>query len=142
VDAVRSIALSDRWELSSVREAGDSGLDDVHWITKFADDGGQAILTADTDLLKRHPQVMAVFSTGVKVIHMPAKWQNAEGRLQAAHVLLWWRRIEETLQSMKGRECYRPPWNLTETGKMVKVPIDFQNATKKLKKKKRKKRQS
>jgi hypothetical protein len=41
---------------------------------------------------------------------------------------------------MKPRECYRPPWNLQETGEMQKVDIDFQSASKKLKKASRKAR--
>ena len=134
VEAVRGIALSDSWELTSVKEVGDKGLGDVHWITKFANDGGHAILSADKDFLKTPPQVMAVFQTGLKVIYLPPQWQNAEGRLQAAHILLWWRRIEQAVTTMKQRECYKPPWNLTEHGNMQKVEIDFHGANRKFKK--------
>lgn len=137
---LQAIALSAGNEIDSVLTAGDRGSSDVHWITKFAAEGGEAILTADTDFIKNPPQVAAVFNTGVKVIHLPAKWAGAEGRLQAAHLLLWWARIETTLASMKPRECYRPPWNLHETGEMQKVDIDFQSANKKLKKATRKAR--
>jgi hypothetical protein len=135
VDAIRSIGMTDAsWEITAVKQVGDQGLSDVHWITKFADEGGTAILSADTDFLRNPPQVMAVFNTGVKVIHLPAKWQNAEGRLQAAHILLWWKRIEAILVTMKPRECYSPPWNLQETGELKKVDIDFHTARRKLKK--------
>lgn len=134
VEAVRSIALSDSWEITSVKEVGDQGADDVHWITKFAKNGGHAILSADKDFLKTPPQVMAIFSTGLKVIYLPHQWQNAEGRLQAAHILLWWKRIEQAVADMKQRECYKPPWNISEQGKMQKVEIDFHEANRKLKK--------
>lgn len=137
---LRAIALSPEHELDSVFSAGDRGSSDVHWITKFSGEGGEAILTADTDFIKNPPQVAAVFNTGVKVIHLPPKWAGAEGRLQAAHLLLWWARIETTLKAMKPRECYRPPWNLQESGEMQKVDIDFQSASKKLKKAGRKAR--
>ena len=137
---LQAIALSAEHEIDSVLTAGDRGSSDVHWITRFAAEGGEAILTADTDFIKNPPQVAAVFNTGVKVIHLPAKWAGAEGRLQAAHLLLWWARIESTLGAMKRRECYRPPWNLHETGEMQKVDIDFQSAGKKLKKADRKRK--
>ena len=78
--------------------------------------------------------MVAVFKTGLKVIHLPPKWANAKGHLQAAHLLLWWLRIEQKLTGMKGRECYRPPWNLQETGELMKVDLDFADAQKNLKK--------
>ena len=127
------MALSPGWEISHVFDVGDDGAKDEHWITRFAKSGGHAILSADTDFIKTPPQVVAVFKTGVKVIHLPAKWANASGALQASHVLLWWARIERKLTEMKPRECWRPPWNLHETGDLMKVDVDFQEAHKKLK---------
>jgi hypothetical protein len=70
----------------------------------------------------------------MKVIHFPAKWANAKVHLQAAHTLLWWPRIEEKIKTMKGRECYRPPWNLSESGELTKVTIDYAEAYKKVRK--------
>lgn len=134
VCAIRDMGLSSGWFIDSVLECGDQGATDVHWITKFMADGGDAILTADTDFLKNPPQVMAVFHTGAKVIHLPHQWANAAGRLQAAHILLWWGRIEKQLVSMKKQECYRPTWNLTETGELKKVDLDFHGMSRKLKK--------
>ncbi len=134
VNAIRDIALSSDWEITTIREAKHTGKSDVHWITKFADDGGDAILTADTDFLILEPQVNAVFATGLRVIHLPPKWGNARGYLQAAHMLQWWKRIETKIKEMKPRECYRPQWNINETGELKKVTIDFAKAQKKKKK--------
>lgn len=137
VDIVRELALSPRWEISSVKET-DQGASDVHWVRAFANDGGKAILTADTDFLKRPPQVQAVFETGMRVIHLPPKWANAPGHLQAAHILQWWRRIESQVEAMNDRECYRPDWNIREQGDLKKVQVDYAAAQKKLKKAARK----
>lgn len=131
------MALSPGWELSHVFDVGDGGSTDVHWITAFAKDGGSAILSADLDFLKTPPQVVAVFKTGLKVIHLPPKWANAPGALQASHMLLWWARIERKLAEMKARECWRPPWNLREDGELQKIDVDFQEANRKLKKSER-----
>ena len=97
-------------------------------------------MSADRDFLSRPPQVVAVFNTGLKVIHLPPKWGSARRALQAAHILLWWSRIESVIELMKPRECYRPPWNLTESGKLKRVPMDYASAQKKLKKASRKPR--
>lgn len=130
VRAVRAMALNPGWELTSVVEVGDRSSQDVHWITKFASEGGHAIISGDTDFLKRPHQVLAVNRTGMRVIHMPAKWSSARCDLQAAFVLLWWRRIERTISTMKQRECYRPPWNATEDGDLAKIKVDYQDADK------------
>src|SRR5207248_1475847 len=102
--------------------------------TRFAREGGRAILSADVDFFKSPAQVIAVFNTGIRVIHFPPKWANAAGHLQAAHVLLWWRRIETQIATMKDRECYRPPWNINESGALTRVQIDYAEAHKKHKK--------
>ena len=133
VVAIRDIALDRVWEISSVHDVGHVGDDDVHWITKFADDGGDAILSADRDFFTLEPQVNAVFDTGLKLIHLPPKWGQARGYLQAAHILQWWRRIEARIEQMEPRECYRPPWNIKETGELLKVSLDFAKAQKRRK---------
>jgi hypothetical protein len=92
--AVRAMALTSGWELTNVVEVGDRSSEDVHWITKFASEGGDAIVSGDTDFLKRLHQILAVNQTGMRVIHMLPKWANARCDLQAAFVPLWWRRIE------------------------------------------------
>jgi hypothetical protein len=134
VRAVREMALSAGWEITSVIEMGDRGLQDDHWITRFAREGGSAILSADTDFFKLPSQVIAVAKTGMKIIHFPPKWANAGCHLQAAHTLLWWRRIEEALTTMKPRECYRPPWNINESGELNRVQVDYARAYKKQRK--------
>lgn len=77
VRAVRDIALADGWEIDSVVSAKQRGSSDVHWITEFMTGGGDLILSADRDFLESAPQVDAVFRTGAKVIHLPAKWGQA-----------------------------------------------------------------
>ncbi|MGH6649954.1 MAG: hypothetical protein ACREB7_02370 [Sphingopyxis sp.] len=138
VKAVREIALSDSWTLDSVVSARQKGKSDVHWITEFMAGGGHAILTADRDFLDNAPQVEAVFKTGAKVIHLPAKWGQARGTLQAAHILMWWGRIESCITSMQVRQCFRPPWNIAETGMLQQITIDFQSAQKKMEKARKK----
>lgn len=134
VRAVCQIALSPDWELDSVYDSGDRGATDVHWITRFADSGGDAILTADTDFTKSPAQVVAVTRTGIKVIHLPTKFSNSKVHMQAAHVLSWWLQIEQQIRDMNRRECFQPEWNIKEPGPLKKIDIDFAKAEKKYKK--------
>ena len=65
---------------------------------------------------------------------MRTSLQKARGQgFQAAHILQWWERIEARLAEMKPRECYRPPWNIKETGALQKVSINFARAQRKRK---------
>ena len=134
VSAIETLAISSGFELTSVLRTGFKGASDVHWITAFAEDGGEAILTADTDFFKQPPQIQAVERTGVRVIHLPAGWANASRAIQGGYILLWWHRIETQLSSMKPRECYAIPFTHSDKASLKKVSIDFQRANKKAKK--------
>ena len=133
VRIVRELALCPGWEFTHVVDAGGQGTGDVTWITEFARDGGDAIVSADKDFLKRHHQVLAVCQTGLRVIHLPARWANSPCRLQAAHVLLWWDRIEETLKTCERRQCWRVPWSFSERSELVRIKVDYERARKKVK---------
>lgn len=134
VQAINQIALGEGFELTSVIKEGFGGSSDVHWITAFATNGGQAILTADTDFLKQPPQVQAVERTGVRVIHPPSAWANSSRATQAGHLMIWWQRIEAQLTAMKPRECYTMPFGISDSVPLKKMAIDFQGMSKKAKK--------
>ena len=140
VRAVRDLALSPGFELSHVVAEGDRGARDEHWLVRFAAQGGHAILTADTDFFKLPQQAMAVFDTGIRVIHLPSKWASAPGHLQCAHILLWWLRIEAAVATSKPRQCWRPVWNIRDDGELQLVPINFEEHRRKLKKSERSRR--
>ncbi len=134
VQAVNQIALSDGFHLTSVLKEGFQGASDVHWITAFAADGGEAILTADTDFLKQPPQVRAVERTGIKVIHLPSAWANASLAVQTGHILIWWHRIEAQLNAMNQRQCFQTPFTVSDNLPLKQIVIDFQGMNKKAKK--------
>lgn len=139
VEAVCRVCLTPGWTFDHVCDAGDRGSADEHWVRRFADDGGSAIITADRDFTTRAPQVVAVFDTGLKVIQMPPRWGKNQGFLQAGFILIWWPRIEAQLQAMRPRECYRPEWNVSkEGGTFKKIDIRLQDAHRKVRKVRRK----
>jgi hypothetical protein len=134
VRAVRNIALTPLFELSHVFDEGHGGFGDVSWVTKFADAGGRVILSADGDFLNRPHQVMAIWDKGLVLIHLPSKWQNAKRHEQAAHLLLWWGRIEKMLGTAAPRQCWRVPYDFSREGELFRIPLDYGRAQKKLRK--------
>ncbi|MFQ5972369.1 MAG: DUF5615 family PIN-like protein [Alphaproteobacteria bacterium] len=121
-------------EFTSIYDVGHGGTGDDYWATEFANDGGQAIVSADTDFFRKANQVVAIDRTGLKVIHLPSKWANAPSHLQAAHILMWWPRIKRKLQEAKSREVWLVPWNINEDGELRRKKVDYAAHYKKLKK--------
>lgn len=134
VRMVRDVAISPPFEFSSIYEAGHRATADTYWITEFAQEGGGAIISADTDFIKKPPQVIAIDQTGLRVIFLPPRFANAAASLQAAHILMWWSRIEEKLKVAKGREFWVPKWNISLDGDLEQRKVDFHAHYKKHKK--------
>ena len=134
VRIVNELVLSHDFELTSILDVGDKGKKDEYWATAFANDGGHAILSADTDFFRRPHQVVAIDDTGLRVIYLPPKWANAPGHMQAAHLLMWWPRVEHTLTVSKKREVWALKWNIREEGTLVRKKVDYGAFRKKLKK--------
>ena len=134
VRIVNELVLSHDFELTSILDVGDKGKKDEYWATAFANDGGHAILSADTDFFRRPHQVVAIDDTGLRVIYLPPKWANAPGHMQAAHILMWWPRVEHTLTVSKKREVWALKWNIREEGTLVRKKVDYGAFRKKLKK--------
>lgn len=134
VRALRDIALTPPFELSHVYDVGHGGVGDVSWVTKFAEDGGRVILSADGDFLNRPHQVMAIWDKQLVLIHLPPKWQNAKRHEQAAHILLWWGRIEKVLSTAAPRQCWRVPYEFLREAELTRLSVDYGKAQKKVRK--------
>ena len=128
------LVLSPDFEFSSIFNVGHKGSPDEYWATEFAKDGGDAILTADTDFFRKPNQVVAIDRTGLKVIHLPSRWANARAHLQAAHILMWWPRIEVKLHEANPREVWMVQWNINEDGELKRKKVDYGAAHKTLRK--------
>ena len=137
VRIICELPLSHDFELSSIFDVGHGGSPDEYWATEFAKEGGNAILTADTDFFRKPNQIVAIDQTGLKVIHLPSRWANAQAHLQAAHILMWWSRIEAKLHKANPREVWMVPWNINEAGELKRKKVDYGAAHKKFKKAKR-----
>ena len=137
VRIVCELALTPNFELSSVIEVGHGGTEDPYWATAFANEGGNAILSADTDFFRKPHQIVAIDKSGLRVIHLPSRWANAPGYMQAAHILMWWPRVERKIKEAKPREVWMLRWNITEDGELKRKKVDYAAYHKKLKKARR-----
>ena len=99
VRAVSEMALDPNWNLSSIITDGNEfrGQHDEDWISIFAGNGGQVIVSADRKMLKRPTLIKKVCQLGLIGIYFPAEWAESRCGRQAAHMLYWWPRIEQTI---------------------------------------------
>ena len=134
VGIVRQLIMSPSFDFSSVFDSGHRGTKDQYWATVFANEGGEAILSADKDFFRKPNQVVAIDNTGLRVIYLPPKWANASGFLQASHILMWWPRIEAKLKVAKPREVWVVKWNISEEGQLERKKVDYGKYRKKLRK--------
>jgi hypothetical protein len=137
VALVRDYAISDGFELSDVRDQGLRGAKDVPLVAAFAATGGKGLISADKGFYKRHQQMLAVRDANLRVAVLPEQWQNAKRHQQAAHILWWWPKIEETLSTCPDRSFWKVPWEFphrTEKMLLRQEMVDFTRAAQKAKK--------
>lgn len=117
----------------TVDEYQAKGVDDEIWVRRFAKAGGEAILSADEMMIRRHAELIAICDSGLRLVLLPHQWANSLRNMQAAHILFWWPKIEETLAASSPRNVFKVPWAFDDKRKIERVKMDYETARKKLK---------
>jgi hypothetical protein len=76
--------------LEHVSEIDALGVEDCIWVRAFAQQGGEAVITADAKMSKRQAELLAVGETGLKLVILPTQYQQGGIRFQTAYMLLSW----------------------------------------------------
>lgn len=100
IRALQDLAISriDGWQIESAVGSRYSGREDEDWVAAFARDGGHGLISADREMLKRPTLITQISETGLIGIYVRGGYANAPRVRQAAHMLFWWPRIEETFR--------------------------------------------
>lgn len=108
VKAINDLArLPDGWNLGSVKKSDFTGMEDEDWIDAFSADGGNGIVSADKQMLKRPTLVRQISSTGLVAIYFPGEFGEGghkaypgKGRMyQMAYTAYWWHSMQVTFAS-------------------------------------------
>jgi predicted nuclease of predicted toxin-antitoxin system len=127
--------------LLHVSEIGSLGVKDSIWVRTFAEQDGNAILTADANMSRRQSELIAIGETGLKLVILPTQYQQGGIRLQAAYMLLWWPKVLEVVQQgAEGCVLKLPALTLPRVPSWEK--IDVQAARQRLSKSTRPSRQN
>lgn len=109
------------WSIQSVIGSPYAGIEDEDWIAAFAKDGGQCLISADREMLKRETLIQQISYTGIIGIYFGGAWANS-GRLeQLSHLLFWWEKIETKLRSTKPGTAWIVPNNFSKAKDLREV---------------------
>jgi hypothetical protein len=110
--------------LLNVSEVGAKGVSDRIWVRIFAEQGGDAIISADAAMSRRQAELIAIGETGIKLVILPAQYQQGGIRTQTAYMLFWWSKIIELVQEAeKGCFLKLPPVALPRVPRWDRIDV-------------------
>jgi hypothetical protein len=131
---IREALLGKGHVLDTVDDHQARSVDDEIWVRKFAKAGGEAIVGGDGRMLTRPHEVVAIAETGLRLVVLAPQWAQQAKHVQISYLFFWWPAIERALSSASPRHCFKVPWSWSPKDSLSPVPLDFQDAYKKLKK--------
>lgn len=87
--------------------------DDAPWMRRFADDGGQVVITGDIRIRKLLHQQKAYMECGLLLYMFPPVWSNYITLEKSAFLLKWWRRLSIHMAEAKRPSCWQMPAHWT-----------------------------
>lgn len=83
--------------------------DDRPWMYRFAEDGGEAIITGDKKIRGRLHEQAAYIEAGLILYMLPPKWNDWKLFRKMAFLLNWWERISEHCTTASPSTCWAMP---------------------------------
>ncbi len=113
VTAVCEIALSRSWAFDTVVKGSPySAIEDEDWIAAFSRDGGDCVVSADREMLKRATFLQKITQTGLILVCLPKDYAEGRRQFQAAKMLYWWPKIEECVANSERGKIWIVPKGL------------------------------
>jgi PIN like domain len=91
---------------------------DVPWLKRFADAGGNVVISGDTNMKSRAHERLALIEGGFVVIFFEPQWSNWKFWRKCALLIHWWPVIAAKIRRAKKASFYHVPCNWTEDGKL------------------------
>jgi len=89
------------------------GEKDPSWLTKFAADDGDMIISGDWKILQHWPDLVAYTESGLVSFFPPAPFGQMKGFARAAFILRWWPAMIEKHKSSQRGDRWRIPFTWT-----------------------------
>ena len=99
------------------------GAPDPDWISKFAAEGGTAIVSGDHNILQHWPNLIAYTESKLVSFVPPKAYQHLRGYGRAAFILRWWPAIIEKIKLSEPGDRWRLPNNWVQVEHTQMKPI-------------------
>lgn len=120
--------------LETVDDHRARGVEDEIWVRRFANAGGEAIVSGDAAMTKRPHEIVAINETGLRLVVLDERWPRQKKHIQISYLFYWWPHIEAALALAGVGKCLKVPWGWGDpTGAIKPLPIDLQKAYKQIK---------
>ncbi|MFD0987994.1 PIN-like domain-containing protein [Methyloligella solikamskensis] len=109
--ADRQIIAHEIVHAKQYRPDGEKG--DKNWIIRFAEDGGEVVISGDTQMRQKPHERLALSRAGLITIFFEPRWGRANCFVKAAMMLRWWPKIDEHIATASAGSCWEIPylWN-------------------------------
>jgi hypothetical protein len=98
------------------------GVKDPAWLTKFAAEDGDMIVSGDWRILQHWPDLVAFTESGLVSFFPPAVFGQMVGYARAAFILRWWPTMLEKYKSSERGDRWRLPASWTpDPTKIAKI---------------------
>jgi hypothetical protein len=105
------------------------GSKDPAWLAKFADEGGNIIISGDYRILQHWPDLVAYTESGLVSFFPPSAFGQLKGFGRAAFILRWWPCIIEKFKSSNRGDRWRLPMQWTPDPEKIRPIEDPRLAT-------------
>jgi len=95
---------------------------DVPWMTRFVQDGGQVIISGNTTMPEVAHELLAIQSLGLVAIFFERKWNGWDFYRKSALLLAAWPSICDQLRTAKPGSIYRIPNDFRDEAKLRMLP--------------------
>lgn len=84
-------------------------------------------------ILRRPHQIAAITENNLIAFFLPDRWATSPKKIQAAQLIYWWQKIEETLSKSPPKQCWLVPFGFGNS-EIRQETIDHRKIRKALKK--------
>jgi hypothetical protein len=95
---------------------------DEVWVAKFRRFGGQIAITGDRNIARRPHQIIAFMESDLIGFFFDSNWGEKDLTFKAAHLVMWWPRIQVHLANCKPQDCWWVP-TILRNGAFKKVEL-------------------
>ncbi|WP_417518720.1 hypothetical protein [Minwuia sp.] len=91
----------------------DGEIGDAGWVSRFASDGGQVVISGDVRMRGRPHELKALQDCGLITVFFHRRWSQQNFFVKSAMLIKWWPQTDEHIRSIGPASCWEIPFSWT-----------------------------